>query len=79
MDDSAEDVFSDTISQHSFRSKGDYINLSRYTIYHSAQDLEENMAEDDNYTVKINQPLHKTTNPPQSPKVSKVEHELINQ
>lgn len=78
MDDSAEDVFSDTISQHSFRSKGDYINLSRYTIYHSAQDLGENMAEEDNYSVKINQPLHKMTNP-QSPKVSKVEHELINQ
>lgn len=70
MDDSAEDVFSDTISQHSFRSKGDYINLgSRFTIYHSAQDLEEKMAEEDNYTIKINQPLHKNTNP-QSPKVS---------
>lgn len=70
MDDSAEDVFSDTISQHSFRSKGDYINLSRFTIYHSAQDLEEKMAEEDNYTIKINQPLHKTTKNPQSPKVS---------
>lgn len=75
MDDSAEDVFSDTISQHSFRSKGDYINLSRFTIYHSAQDLEENMAED-NYNIKINQPLHRATNP-QSPKVSKVEHECF--
>lgn len=67
MDDSAEDVFSDTISQHSVRSKGDYISLSRFTIYHSAQDLEEKMAEED--TIKMNQPLH-TTISPKSPKVS---------
>uniref|UniRef100_A0A1B6ED36 Anoctamin n=1 Tax=Clastoptera arizonana TaxID=38151 RepID=A0A1B6ED36_9HEMI len=46
MDDSLEDVYSDTISQHSGRSKGDYMNLSRFTIYHSATDLDSRMGED---------------------------------
>lgn len=47
MDDSTEDVFRDTISEGSIRSKGNYMNLSRFTIYHSAQDLEEKMMEED--------------------------------
>lgn len=47
MDDSTEDVFRDTISEGSVRSKGNYMNLSRFTIYHSAQDLEEKMMDED--------------------------------
>lgn len=47
MDDSTEDVFRDTISEGSIRSKGNYMNLSRFTIYHSAQDLEEKMMDED--------------------------------
>ncbi|KAG8282029.1 hypothetical protein J6590_045954 [Homalodisca vitripennis] len=75
MDDHDEDVFSDTISEHSIRSKGDYINLSRFTIYHSAQDLEEKMAEEDRYTDKSSQLLH-TTDKGSSPHSPKPPHKL---
>lgn len=70
MDDSTEDVFSDSISQHSGRSKGDYMNLSRFTIYHSATDLDSRTAEDDIDLVNHTYPTSSTRNSTSSPKVS---------
>lgn len=75
MEDSQEDIFCDTISQGSVRNKRDYINLSRYTIYHSAEDLHDKMAEEE---AIIDRAIHNANQSSASSPKSPMVQNLIN-